>query len=230
MRARLTESQHLAAVGQATAIVGHALRNPLQAIATTTYLLQNSLTPYEAGQRIDAQKLLTTIDDQVRFMDDIVSNLQDYSKPLKVEPVETNVIELIRQILAAVGTPDGVQTSVLAREDLSNVVVDSRLLRQVITNLVTNAVQAIPQGGQLTVTCSREKDRLILSVRDNGQGIASEYIGRVFKPFFTTKPRGLGLGLAVCNRIVEAMGGTISVESKVTEGSCFTITVPIGSK
>jgi len=227
MEARLAEAQRLAAIGQTSAMVGHDLRNPLQAVAATIYLLRNLLGSVHPTQRGEAEKLLSTLDDQVRYMDEIVSNLQDYSKPLKVENVEVDLLDLIRKLLATVVMHQGIEISIVVRDDLSHVITDPRLLNRILTNIVTNAVQAMPRGGNLTITGSRNAGMLKLTVRDNGEGMTLENVEKIFTPFFTTRPRGLGLGLAVCKRFVDALGGKITVESHVGNGSCFSITIPI---
>jgi signal transduction histidine kinase len=103
---------------------------------------------------------------------------------------------------------------------------DPALFRRVLTNLILNAVQAMPKGGKLTITGSRKGESLAVAVQDTGVGIAQENLGKVFTPFFTTKAKGQGLGLAVCKRLTEAQRGTINVSSEVGKGSTFTVTVP----
>ncbi|MGA2239947.1 MAG: ATP-binding protein, partial [Candidatus Bathyarchaeia archaeon] len=98
--------------------------------------------------------------------------------------------------------------------------------RRVLTNLILNAVQAMPKGGKLTIAGSRGDESFAVAVQDTGVGIAPENLGRVFNPFFTTKAQGQGLGLAVCKRLMEAQGGTIDVTSQVGEGSTFTLKIP----
>jgi PAS domain S-box-containing protein len=227
MEARLAEAQRLAAIGQTSAIIGHHLRNPLQAVAAATYLLRSMLVSINPTRGSEAEELLSTLDDQVRYMGDIVSDLQDYSNPLKIETADVDVLDLIREVLATVVTHQDVEKSIVVRDDLSHVVADPRILSRILTNIVTNAVQAMPQGGNLTITGSKSAGMLTLSIRDDGEGIALENIEKVFKPFFTTNSRGLGLGLAVCKHFVDALGGKITVESQLGKGSCFTVTVPI---
>jgi two-component system sensor histidine kinase HydH len=106
------------------------------------------------------------------------------------------------------------------------VVVDSALLRRVLTNLIVNALQAMPGGGKLIITASKEGESLTVTVQDTGVGIAEENLARIFSPFFTTKAKGQGLGLAVCRRLVEAQDGTITVKSEFGKGSAFTFAIP----
>ena len=109
---------------------------------------------------------------------------------------------------------------------VSKIILDRTLFRRVLTNLIVNAVQAMPQGGKLTITASKEGESLTVTVQDTGVGIAQETLARIFSPFFTTKAKGQGLGLAVCRRLVEAQDGTITVKSELGKGSAFTFTIP----
>ena len=102
--------------------------------------------------------------------------------------------------------------------DFPKLMIDPALMRRVFTNLVINALQAMPDGGQLTINASKTEDVALVRVEDTGIGIPEENLSKIFQPLFTTKARGQGFGLAVCKRIVEAHGGTITVESKVGKG------------
>jgi signal transduction histidine kinase len=101
------------------------------------------------------------------------------------------------------------------------------MMRRVFTNLVTNALQAMPEGGQLTITASQPEEVVLISVQDTGVGIPEEDLPKLFHPLYTTKAKGVGLGLAVCQRLVEAHGGSITVESQVGRGSTFTVKLPV---
>ena len=103
-------------------------------------------------------------------------------------------------------------------------------MRRVFTNLFTNAVQAMPDGGRLTITASKTEEEALISVQDTGVGISEENMGKLFQPLFTTKSKGQGFGLPVCKRIVEAHGGKITVESKVGKGSTFTVKIPLAGE
>jgi signal transduction histidine kinase len=103
-------------------------------------------------------------------------------------------------------------------------------MRRVLTNLATNALQAMPQGGKLTIRASKKRETMTITVQDTGEGIPRESMERIFSPFFTTKAKGQGLGLAVCRRLVEAQGGTVTVKSKLGKGSAFTVQIPATEK
>jgi PAS domain S-box-containing protein len=226
LEAQLAESQRLAVIGETTAMVGHDLRNPLQAMTGALYLAKKLSRSERVEGRKEAVELLDTIDDQILYMDKIISDLQSYAGPVEAEPVETNLPNLVREVISNAHVPGNVETHVEVQEDLSRVVVDRTLLQRVLANLIINAVQAMPKGGNVTVTAHKEQESVTVSVEDTGEGIARENMGKIFHPFFTTKAKGQGLGLAVCKRLVEAHNGTITVRSEVGKGSTFTLKIP----
>jgi two-component system sporulation sensor kinase A len=222
----LLKSRHLAAVGEAAAMVGHDLRNPLQTTTTTLYLTKKLLSSGKPEDKSEGLALLNVLDDQVYYMDKIVSDLQDYAKPASTELTETNLPELIREVISNVKIPGSVKVSTLVKGDPPNAVASPVLLRRVLVNLVLNAVQAMPNGGQLTITTNKTQDSAAIAVQDTGTGIPAENLEKIFNPFFTTKAQGQGLGLAVCKRLIEAQDGEITVKSEVDKGSTFTIMLP----
>jgi PAS domain S-box-containing protein len=230
MEEELAKSQRLAAIGETAAIVGHDLRNPLQGIASTVYLAKRILKFPKAEERKKAAKLLDTLDEEVYYMDKIVSDLQSYAGPLAAEPVETNLPDLIRRTLSGMRVPRNVKVSMMAQKGLSKIVADPALMRRVLTNLAANALQAMPQGGRLTIRAFKKRETITITVQDTGEGIPRENMEKIFSPFFTTKAKGQGLGLAVCRRLVEAQGGTITVKSKVGKGSVFTLQIAAREK
>jgi PAS domain S-box-containing protein len=230
MEARLVESQRLAAIGETAAMVGHDLRNPLQGIASTLYLAKKTLKSPKTEKRKGTAKLLNTLDDEVYYMDKIVSDLQDYAGPLTADLVETSLSNIIRNTISTIGIPRTVKVSVTVQKGLSKIVIDPTLMRRVLTNLMTNALQAMPQGGRLTIRASKKRKATAITVQDTGEGIPRENMKKIFSPFFTTKAKGQGLGLPVCKRLVEAQGGTITVKSKVGKGSTFTVEIPARAK
>jgi PAS domain S-box-containing protein len=226
LEAQLVESQRLAAIGEAAAMVGHDLRNPLQAMTGALYLAKRMGASEKTEDRKEAVTLLESLDDEIQYIDKIVSDLQDYARPVEADRVETSLPDQVRAAVTSVKIPGNVEVTVNVGEDLSNVKLDPALFRRVLTNLVLNAVQAMPEGGRLTITGSRGDESFAVAVQDTGVGIAPENLGKVFTPFFTTKAQGQGLGLAVCKRLMEAQGGTIEIASQVGEGSTFTIKIP----
>jgi PAS domain S-box-containing protein len=227
LEAELSEVQRLAAIGETAAMVGHDLRNPLQATTNTLYLARKLLKSEKAEERKKTVELLYTLDDQISYMDKIVSDLQSYAAPVEVESVETNLSDLIQDTVSSAKIPENVEITLVAPVDPARATVDPVLLKRVLTNLTINAVQAMPKGGKLVIECSKKDESLSVTVRDAGEGVAPENLEKIFNPFFTTKAKGQGLGLAVCKRLIEAQSGTITLKSELGKGSTFTIEIPI---
>ncbi|MGQ9781994.1 MAG: PAS domain S-box protein [Nitrososphaeria archaeon] len=230
---KLIKSERLAAIGEIAAMVGHDLRNPLQVIVYTLYLTNEMLKKVSPETRKSLEEshvdeLLERIGEQVNYMDKIISDLQDYSMPLKPVMVGVDLSKLIASTLSSLTIPSNVKIVNRIPEDFPQVMVDSSMMRRVFSNLFINAVQAMPDGGELEISSSISDDMVTINVRDTGIGIPKENIEKLFQPLFTTKSKGQGFGLAVCKRLVEAHGGTIYVVSELSKGSTFTIKLPIG--
>ena len=224
----LLKSQRLAAIGEVAAMVGHDLRNPLQAIVNMMYLTKEKLnsTPLQGSELV---KLADTVEEQVRYMNKIVSDLEDFARPLKVELDPTDLHKMINETLSSIRVPDSVKVSIVTEDDLDfpKLTVDAALMKRVFINLITNALQAMPDGGDLKIAATRMEDSALIRVQDTGVGIPEENIDKIFQPLFSTKAKGQGLGLAVCKRLVEAHNGSITFESKVGKGSTFTVEIPL---
>ncbi|WXG39409.1 MAG: MEDS domain-containing protein [Candidatus Freyarchaeum deiterrae] len=231
---KLREAERMATIGETAAMVGHDLRNPLQAIVGSIYLASAKLKSIsrlsQVKQKSDVGNLLQTIEQQVDYMNKIVSDLEDYARPLKLQLVETSLQQLIDDTLSTLTVPENVKVFIGIEENLPSMMVDPTAIRRVLSNLITNAFQAMPGGGQLTIRASKSEDSVIMSVEDTGVGISEENLSKIFQPLFTTKSKGQGFGLSVCRRLVEAHGGSITVESEVGKGSTFTVKIPLRKK
>ncbi len=227
--AQLRDVERLAGIGETAAMIGHDLRNPLQGLQYIVDLQRlrfERMSPAERS-RDEWQKeqaLFAKISDQIFYMDKIVGDLQDYARPLVPEREEIVVEKLIEDVVQSLPHTDGVR---IATEvpDLQ-LLADPHLIRRVLANLILNAVQAMPDGGTVTVSASTDDGSVAISVRDTGIGIPNDAKDKLFKPLFTGKAKGTGLGLAVVKRIVEAHAGQITVESEVGKGSTFTVNLP----
>jgi len=159
-------------------------------------------------------------------MNGVVTGLTDFARPIRLGLVETDARQLIDEVLSTSPIPQNVKAAVKVEDDLPRLLIDPQMMRRVLTNLFLNAVQAMPRGGKLTVRVSKSGETILISVRDTGREIPDEILPKLFNPLFTTKTRGQGLGLATCKRLVEAHGGTITVESQVGKGTTFTVNMP----
>jgi signal transduction histidine kinase len=223
---KLLDTQRLAAIGEAAAMVGHDLRNPLQVITYALYFAEKKV---EASHNSDLYETLGTIKEQVKYMNKIVSDLQDYARPLKPKLVETNLHELLNETLSTLTIPNSVQVSLLIAEDVNplKLMTDALMMKRVFINLITNSLQAMPTGGQLTISVTTKEENAVISIQDTGVGIPEEQTSKIFHPLFTTKAKGQGLGLTVCKRLIEANDGEITFTSTLGVGSTFTVTLPL---
>ena len=228
----LKENERMAAIGETAAMVGHDLRNPLQVIVGSIDLIKKGLNRRRDSEAVSSEvseieKWVDKIDAQTDYMNKIISDLQDYSRNIQPTLEEVNVESLMGDVVSSVEIPDDVEVSVVLDEGLPDMSVDETLMKRLFTNLVLNAVQAMPDGGSLSIRGSLQGDDVVISVEDTGVGIREENLNEIFKPLFTSKAKGTGFGLPVCKRIVDAHGGTISVESEEGVGSTFTVKLPV---
>jgi PAS domain S-box-containing protein len=217
---KLRGAERLATIGELAAMVGHDLRNPLTAISGAAYYMRNVLEPNEDDKLIE---LLEFIERNVRESNRILNDLRDYSKEESLEILPTNLRNLIDETISSTTIPDDIHVLNLIQDDVTFYVDPSRIKR-VFLNLIDNAVDAMPQGGTLTIENVKTQDLLEVTFTDTGTGIPEEIIEDIWKPLFTTKARGMGFGLAICKKIVEAHDGSISVNSSVGEGTSFKMT------
>jgi signal transduction histidine kinase len=169
---------------------------------------------------------LDIVSAEIRKADKIVSDLLDFSRTRPVERKEILVSDLVAQVLERRPLPNSVNAIVELPDELSSVLVDPRQMEQVLVNLLDNACQAMPEGGRVVLSAQAEQDDVALSITDTGCGIPEENIKKLFEPLFTTKARGIGLGLAVSKNLMEANGGSIEVTSEEGKGSTFTVRLP----
>jgi PAS domain S-box-containing protein len=225
---QLRDKERLAAIGQTAGMVGHDLRNPLQTITGELFLAKSEVKSLpEGGAKNNLQESLQTIEEQTAYMDKVISDLQAFVQPVKIEKEPINLRELVKSVLETVEIPTSVAVEMSIDKYFHEVKADPQLLKRVLINLVTNALQAMPIGGKLSLIARVSGEgRVFLAVKDTGVGMSDEIKKQIFTPLFTTKPRGQGFGLAVCKRVIEAHGGAISFESTVGKGAEFTIQLP----
>jgi signal transduction histidine kinase len=201
----------------------------LQAITSSVYLAKEEVKSLpESVEKKDLTESLATIEDQVAYINKIVSDLQDFVKPLNPKIEESNLHKLVNDAFLSSAIPENIKVLILIEEELPQLVVDKYFIKRVLINLITNAVQAMPKGGTVTIKATHTNGMATISVEDTGLGIPEEDRNKIFKPLFTTKSKGQGFGLSVCKRLIEAHnGGSITFESEVGKGSKFTVKVPV---
>ena len=226
----LSNTTRMAAIGETAGMVGHDLRNPLQTIINTIHLAKESMKMDEVSpteRHLRLERALDTIREQADFMNKIVSDLQDYARQTKPTFVEYDMQTLINETLSSISISKAVEVSSTVEPDLPKLNVDPSLLRRAFTNIVTNALQAMPDGGKLRIKAWRSEKLATVSFQDTGKGISEDVKAKMFSPLFTTKEKGVGLGLAVTRRLVESHRGEIKVTSKLGEGTTFTVEIPL---
>jgi PAS domain S-box-containing protein len=220
--------KRLSAIGATAGMVGHDIRNPLQAIVGDIYLLKEYLKSIpESETQKEIAESLDSIETNANYINKIVSDLQDYSRSINPEYSDFNLKALIDTILESVSRQNDLDVSVNINPSFM-ITSDHSIIRRILTNLIVNAIQAMPNGGKLSLSSFREKSNISIIVEDTGVGIPEDIKPKLFSPMFTTKAKGQGLGLAVVKRLIEAVNGTISFESQERKGTKFVIALPFG--
>jgi signal transduction histidine kinase len=225
-RRDLTAKERLAALGQLSGTLAHELGNPLNVISGNLQLLarRNDL-PDDTGED------LNLLQDEVARMTGIIRRFLDSTRGLKPDPIRVDLATLLAESLDLSLSAEGrarLEVKAEVEPGLSGVELDPGLVRHVLTNFIANAVDAMPQGGTLTIGARHEGNELSLWVGDTGSGILPEDRKHIFEPFFTTKPKGkgTGLGLSICREIALALKGHVDVESTPGKGSVFSLRIP----
>jgi len=223
---KLLKAERLAAIGEVSAMVGHDLRNPLTGISGAAYYLKMKLS---SGMDDMTREMLELIEKDIEYSNKIINELLEYSKEMRLELVETSPKSIMKEALPLAKIPRNIKVSDETRNE-PRLIVDIEEMKRVFVNLIRNAVEAMPQGGKLTVTSKEAKDTVKIIFADTGIGMPKEVVEKLYTPLFTTKAKGMGLGLPICKRVIEAHGGNLVVESTVGKGTTFTLTIPIKSK
>lgn len=228
-REHLVQSEKLAMVGKLAAGVAHSIRNPLTSVKMRLFSMQRSLD-LSATQKED----FDVISEEIRHIDAIVRNFLEFSRPpkLKIQKVSpSDVVDMAIQLLRHRIESYGVGVELYRQRRLPEIEADPEQLKEVLVNLMVNACEAMPDGGQIVI---REEEGVtkplgrvvVIRVSDNGPGIPETIRDKVFQPFFSTKEEGTGLGLSIATRIIEEHRGCLHVKSRESRGTTFTITLP----
>jgi signal transduction histidine kinase len=208
-------------------MVGHDIRNPLQAITSDVYLAKTELASVpDSEEKKNALISLEEIGKNTDYINKIVQDLQDYARPLNPQSEEADLQSIIEKLLTKNPTPSNIKVTVKVENDAKRIKADPYFINRVLHNLVTNSVQAMPDGGKLTITARKEENETVIAVADTGVGIPKDIQSKMFTVMFTTKSKGQGFGLPVVKRMTESLGGTVSFESKDGKGTTFTIRLP----
>jgi len=229
----LEVSRRLAAIGRLTAGVGHEVKNPINAMVVHLELLRSKLA--DNGDRNGARKHVDILADEMQRLDRVVQTLADFSRPMELDLREHDLRPIIQGVLDLTGAEMKeyeIHSEFHAPDSPVMVLVDGELLRQALLNLLLNGMQAMPSGGILRVSVRREHRIAIVEIADNGVGIPVPVLPRIFDLYFTTKPKGSGIGLSMTYRILQLHGGTMEVRSNAEaasseRGTTFILRLPV---
>lgn len=220
------KAERFAAIGELAGLVGHDLRNPLTSIKNAAYYLK-----MKQGSSLDVKgkEMLEIIDKSVEHADKIVDNLLEYSKEINLEIEECSPKSLMDYILLMVQIPKRIRILDRAHDE-PTIWVDTNKIEKVFINIIKNAIDAMPENGTLEVSSKEIGKNVEFTFSDTGIGMSEQTLAKIFMPLFTTKAQGMGFGLAICKRIIDAHGGRITVESSLSKGTTFRVVLPIEQK
>lgn len=218
----LIEKEKFATLGRISGGIAHEIRNPLNAIKTSAYFLLNANSPTEQKSR----EHLTRIDRQVSIIDSAVTALSDLARLPEPTSVACDMVAMLKDIIENKQLPEEIAVTFDFPVGLPETLADEKQIPIVFKNLIRNARDAMPSGGTLTLSGRTEGDQVVISVQDTGTGMSPEVLARIEEPFFSTKARGMGLGLAITKAIVVKNRGSISVETELGSGTTFSVALP----
>ena len=227
---RLYEAEHLSRVGQLASGIAHEIRNPLNYISLAIDHLKAEILPTCGEKCSELEELTEKIKEEVRRANYMVINFMNYGRPLKLRRTLIPYADLLGKVLPVMQARLAEQHIIVdlqIPDDLPPLWGDQELLRNCILNFISNAAQAMTNGGTITLGACQLSGRMALSFADQGCGISPDDVGKIFQPYFTTKDVGIGLGLAITERIIKEHGGEIQVESSQGHGTVFTVLLPL---
>lgn len=227
---RLLHTERLATIGRMSAKVAHEIRNPLSSISLNTELLEEEIAGYEGVDSSEAKLLLGSISRELDRLTEITDDYLRFAKlpapRLKALTVNKIVSDLLNMLEKEM-QEHGVTTERDLSMNLPKVKIDQRQFRRALLNILKNSLEAMPDGGEISVATRFDSDRVRISISDTGMGIEEDHMNRIFTPFFSTKEMGTGLGLPLAQQIVAEHGGEITCSSGVGKGSTFVISLPV---
>jgi signal transduction histidine kinase len=220
---KLVNTERLAAIGQLAAMVGHDLRNPLTGMKAATYYLKSKI---RSELNPKTKEMLDLIDNCIDQSNKIVNDLLEYSRNVKVELTENSPAIFITYAFSTIKVPKNIKVTHHATDN-APVKFDSAKMLRVFLNIIKNAFDAMPKGGNLTIVSKQTSKNWVVSFTDSGEGMAEETLKKLGDPLFTTKAKGMGFGIPICKRIVEAHGGKLLIDSTLGQGTTVTVKIPL---
>ena len=228
LKGEVLRSQRLAAIGQLAAGVAHEIRNPLSSIKGFATYFQERYQEVAEDQQVAA-----TMIQEVERLNRVIGQLLEFARPLEIKLDNVSLAELLNHSVRMIeddARQKGVTIQLKIDQVPERVLLDGDRLKQVLLNLYLNAIEAMASGSNLEISLTVADRILEIKIADQGRGIAADKIGSIFDPYYTTKPTGTGLGLAIVHKIVEALGGEITVQSRLGVGTEFTLRIPVAEE
>jgi signal transduction histidine kinase len=226
---RLVQQERIAALGRAAAQVAHEVKNPLAGLLLYALHLKSKIDKSSASEALLVDKIVETIN----HLTDRVEQILGFARPLNLTRRSRNLNRIIHDVLELLQpqiTANRIDVRLSLGEDASSAMIDESSMRGALMNLILNAIEAMPNGGSLSITSERTDDTLRLEIVDTGRGISAEEAKNIFEPFYTTKDQGLGLGMPYAKKIIEQHGGTISFSSRPGAGTKLSVGLPAEPK
>ncbi|MBU2063532.1 MAG: GHKL domain-containing protein [Candidatus Omnitrophica bacterium] len=223
---KLIQTEKMAAIGQMAAANSHDLRNPLTGIKMATYYLGSKIDK----NNLEINNILKDIELEIDYASNVVTNILTFAKPTQLiyAPVDINgIIDETTHLISIQKKHVDIKLVKNYGSGMPQILIDVKQIKQVMINLITNALQAMPGGGQLTITTKLANEHLEIEVKDNGTGINKEDLDKIFTPFFTTKARGVGLGLSIVDSIIKKHAGSFEIKSEIGKGTIFIVKLPL---
>lgn len=228
---QLVRTEKLAAVGTLASGVSHELRNPLSAIKNAVFFLKRKLSNKESPD-IDARviQFLDIMDKEIDRSTKIINDLLGFARVISLSKIPSDITVVVNEAMSRAKMAENIKVSKNLPSNLPMVMIDVNKIGQVFINMIENACQAMPDGGELKISTRESKGFIEIEITDSGCGIPEKAIKKIFDPLFTTKPKGIGMGLAVCHGIIEKHHGTIDVKSQEGIGTSILIKLPLEDK
>jgi signal transduction histidine kinase len=227
---QLQRAERSAVVGRLASGIAHEIRNPLNFMNLSIDHLQAACAPEDERRRAEFTHITTTIKEEIQRLNRLVSDFLSYGRPARLKPRELDAHVLIAEVgdlVKAQAEQQGIKLSITTgKPGDTNFQADYEQIKTCFSNLMINAIQAMPDGGALNITLHPNHSHLRIEFADTGVGIAPDNLAQIFEPYYSTKDTGIGLGLPLTKKIIEEHGGQISVASTPGQGTTFTVTLP----
>ena len=227
---RIRLAERLSSLGHLAAGVAHEIRNPLNAIGMGLQRLRREFVPQEEPKKVEYLAFADMMSKEIRRVNDIVEQFLTLSRPSQLHLTIASLEELLKNLVLLLqeeASSQGIRLQLEMSPELPSVKMDAEKLRQALLNLLKNGIQAIENGGTVRIEARALKDRIEVAISDTGAGISSDQMEKIFNYYYTTKEKGVGLGLPIAHRIIEAHGGQLKVESQLGSGTKVTVALPV---